>query len=427
MFQEILVLSINALLYSVLAFFYLCRYGFCFKTMPLIIWSLSAVCSIAYFLSPYRFLLHSYTEEVTLLPLLYLFTLVWISFLPLLKFDQNKMLVVEINQNLFTFLCIFLIVISLFTFYQNISYFRSNVTSLEFFVEQKEEIASGGKVEIFHGITAKVMILINYFHGIIPLFLVLSFTNLVRRNILIRSGMIFVCLNLMLFYLNNAARFSFMTDFLYLFFCFLLLHKFFSRNMQKWVKLIGAFVGVFFFAVISLITVARFGEDSGYTATIDFTLTRYAGESFPNFSADLWDVQELANGDNSFWFFKQKVQGKSKMGRDPDVLARKVHRRMHVFYTFIGDFYADFGRYNTVLFVTFLSFIIIVLTRFSFVCSISKIIVISIYSKILLLGITYMTYLNYSYEILGSLFVAFLFYIANKFSSNMQNFSKVVR
>jgi hypothetical protein len=156
-------------------------------------------------------------------------------------------------------------------------------------------------------------------------------------------------------------------------------------------------------------TLQRFGENSGFSKGLDYVLELYAGEGFCNFAGDMWNMKETANGENCFATFIYKWNGIEKAGRDYVHLESILHRRMNVFYTFIGDYYTDFGRTYTVFFVSLITMLFMKLTQCHNLISLGKIITICMWTKILVIGITYWTYLNYTFEILGSIFAALLF------------------
>lgn len=405
--QDIILLLINAGLYIALSIYYIRKLGFGFRTFPLILWAGSSVACIVYYTHPYR--THEFHDSITLVPFLYLFVLVWLSFIPLLRFDRRKIKNITISQNVFTYVSIAIIIFSLLTIYPNVSYYLTHMTSAEAYLEQYEDKLNGESIVIMSDTLGRFMRFCKYFRGITILFFVLSFTCYVKKNLYIQIGLFIAWINTVINFMNTSSRYALYTDLLYLFFLYLLFSGSFTSKVKKRVKIIGSSMAVGLIAITIIITLARFGENSGYTKTLDYTLSLYAGEAFVNFNGDMWNMPETANGENCFGAFIYKLQGKDDINRDYLHLEHLVNRRMNVFYSFIGDYYTDFGRLGTIVFVIFLNVLFVALTKPRKTISIATLILLALYAKILLVGFTYWTYLNFTYEILGSIFVAILF------------------
>lgn len=117
-------------------------------------------------------------------------------------------------------------------------------------------------------------------------------------------------------------------------------------------------------------------------------------------------------------YFIDKFNGKALPGRDYLALERVVNRRMNVFYTFIGDYYTDLGRIGTVVAVLLLTSLFSKIVRAKRSMSIGIIILFSTYVKVLLVGFTYWTYLNYSMEFVVNIVIALLFILTNNYDFN---------
>ena len=408
MAKDVLLLIVNTLFYISFAAFYLRRYGFNFKTFPLIIWAFSSIVCINYYTSPDRY--HTFSDELSFFPFLYLFVLVFISFIPLLYFDNEKIVHIGINHDLFVLLCIVIILLSLLPLIKNITYFINNMSVESAFLDQYNAIKDGETIKIMSGYSAKLMRYCSYFRGIVPIFLVVSFSRFVKRNVYIRSGLALAWMNNVINSMNLSYRFAILTDFLYIVFLYLLFEKVNSFNSKNFTKSIIVSVSVLFVFIASIMTSQRFGEESGYSKEIGYSLSLYAGESFVNFNGDLWNIGNNTYGDNCLWLIKKNLEGKKlNSERNYKRLERIVHRRMNVYYTFIGDYYVDLGVYLTFVLVVLLSIVFFVYTKTHLITSLGTFILLALYSKVLLLGFTYWTYMNFTYEIFGSLAIALLF------------------
>lgn len=284
------------------------------------------------------------------------------------------------------------------------------MTSTESYLEQYEDKMNGESIVIMSDGLARFMRYCKYFRGVVGFFFVLSFTHWVKKNLYIRWGLFIAWINLIISFLNTASRFALYTDFIFLVFLYLLLKDAFVPNIKKKIKIFSLLIGGFLFSLVLIMTIARFGENSGYTKSLDYIISLYAGESFVNFNGDMWSMPQTADGENCIGPFIHKIQGEDDINRDYQYLERLVHRRMNVYYTFIGDYYTDFGRMGTIILVVFFSWLFTILTKPHKTTSIASFILLAMYSKILLLGFTYWTYLNFTFEIIGDIIVVILFY-----------------
>lgn len=278
----------------------------------------------------------------------------------------------------------------------------------------------GESLEILTGFSNNIMRYCKYFKGIIPIFFIFSFTTFVKPNKYIQIGLFLSLMNLFLNYMNSSSRFALLTDCLLIAFLYALLYKYFQPRMRKVANIIGlSLVSILAIGVIA-ITLQRFGESSGYTKGIGYTLSLYAGESFLNFNGDMWNMSDYTNGQNCMAYFIDKINGEEAPGRDYVALESIVHRRMNVFYTFIGDYYTDLGRIGTVVLVIMLTLLFSRILKARKYISIGTIILLATYVKILLVGFTYWTYLNFSMELIVNIIIALFFII----STNVYDFNR---
>lgn len=402
--SEITCLVVNSCLYLLLSCVYIRRKGLDATTAPLLVWFVSSLASIWYFTSEWRF--HSFHDKISLVPFVYLFLLVWLSFLPLLRYDYRRIRTVNVNVSVFKGISWVVVLLSLAVFPDNAEYFVSHAFDQSFYLEQYREKMAGEYIEIFGGGKERIMRYLIYFKGLIPVFFVYSFTPFVRVGRLLKAGLLLSLLNLFLLYMNRAARFSLVTDLALLAFLYFLMRRFYGGKVRKAVSRMGMALGGLLVAGTAVITWQRFGEDSGYAKTMDYTLSLYAGESFVNFNGDMWNMKRYADGENCFAYFIDKWKGEDKAGRKYEKLERKVNRRMNVFYTFIGDYYTDFGRYWTAVIVVCLTVFLCRKMRAGTYARLGDILLLAAYVKILLMGITYWTYLNYTMELVVNIAAA---------------------
>lgn len=414
--EQLVNIIINASMYCAWAIFLIRKRGICINTYPVILWAISSVASIYYFMSEYRY--HTFINEITLIPFVYLFILVWISFRPLVNFDSQKIRRITINNTFYKIVSWCVIALSLSVFLQNCLYFANNMLSGQAFLDAYTSKMEGEQIEIFTGFSNFLMRYCKFFKGIIPIFFILSFTSFVKANMFLRIGLFLSLMNLFVNYMNTSSRFALLTDFFLLTFLYVLLYRYFHPKIKRLANIIGVSMAGGLIIGVLVITFQRFGDDSGYSKSLDYNLSLYLGESFLNFNGDMWNMQNYADGQNCMAYFIDKFNGKALPGRDYLALERVVNRRMNVFYTFIGDYYTDLGRIGTVVAVLLLTSLFSKIVRAKRSMSIGIIILFSTYVKVLLVGFTYWTYLNYSMEFVVNIVIALLFILTNNYDFN---------
>ena len=414
---EVINLIINAALYCTFAVIAIFKYKISYKTMPAIIWAISSIVSILYFTNPFRTTTVIFHDNISLIPLLYLFGLVLISFVPLLRFDDNKIYTIKINIPFFYLISSIIIALSLVPLYSNVKYFVENMFAADAFIDTYKDKMdmSSFKISFLSDFEERCMRWLKYFRGVIPILFFVSFSRIIPNNKFIIIGLGLAILNVTINFLNYSSRYALLTDMLYLLFIYLLFVKLklFKVSVEKKVRGVLIFISSILLAGIVIVTLQRFVNNSGYSKGLDYALELYAGEGFCNFAGDLWNIRGTTDGENCFGSFIAKWNGNDEIGRNYLHLETMVHRRMNVFYTFIGDYYTDFGRYFTVIFVLFVAFMCLKLTTCKKNTSFGVLIFLCVHCKILVVGITYWTYLNFSFELIGSCLTAVIFFILN--------------
>jgi len=371
----------------------------------MVLWAASSMASVYYFTSEFK--THTLHDKISLIPYLYLFFLVWIAFIPLIKLNYKIIEKVYVNSVLFKYISILIIILSVVTIVPNTKYFISHMLDPTAFLDAYEDKNRGAQ-QIVTGFAVPAMNLLKHMKGLIPLFLIMSFTTLVKVKNWIRVGLGLALINLFLHYLDTSSRYALLTDLLLIIFVFFLLYPFIKKSSRKVINVIGLFMLVLLLGGVFMITFSRIGE-SEESKYIYFNLCLYFGESFTNFNGDLWNITSFTDGNNCFKYFLNRFSDGGGAGRDIDLLEALSHRRMFVFYTFIGDFFVDFGATITAMIIIFLSWLFTTVTRMDSEISFGKLLFLCLYVKVLFVGYTYWTYLNYSMEIVFTILFGLLF------------------
>lgn len=406
--DELSLVVFNASLYCIWALYFVRKYGITIATFPMLLWAGASLANIYYFTSDLKF--HTLHDRITLIPYLYLFALVCVSFIPLIKFDYKSIRVIEVNSKLFSYVSFFFIFFSLIGFIPNLKYLLTHSIDATSFLEAYEDKASGA-LQILTGLPHHSMQIIRRMRGLIPILMMMSFTSSVKVGAWIKYGLVISQLGLFIDYLNRAERFGLITDLFMLTFLFFMLYPFINEKIRKKVTLFGGFILVVIVGSIVMITISRFGENEADNY-IWYNLSLYFGESFSNFNGDLWNMSSFTDGLNCFKYIINRFFMEGDATRNVDLLESITHRRMYVFYTFVGDFFIDFGPIGAAFIVIGSSFVFIKLTEVSSITSFSKILLICLYTKVLLMGYTYWSYLTAPLEPVVAIVLSILFNIS---------------
>lgn len=232
---------------------------------------------------------------------------------------------------------------------------------------------------------------------ITPILLMNYLTSSKKKQKWIVIGLIMGIFNPAIYMFNMGSRWVAIEDIFFFTFLFLLYRKAIPQKISHYIQII--FISVVCILVIGIIsiTVGRF-EETDYN--ISEWIYRYAGEGFVNFSTDMWYTDHTANGMHIFRTFYDDAITK---------LNNLMRLRMYVFYTYVGDFFADAGVIGCIILCILLS--IIGKKAFSHnVYKMHTIFICSMYCKIFLTGFMYIPYIN----TLPALIIASIFFLYTK-------------
>ncbi len=189
--------------------------------------------------------------------------------------------------------------------------------------------------------------------------IVLFFYFLGRKNYSrkFKSFLFFPILNSFLYNFLGASRAALFIDLANVILCFLMVQNTYSFYLQKIVKkilflLIGSIT-----SLLTIISTARYffsSKDFIADSLFDW-IAIYFGEATIRFNAQMWNIYMYMQGDNCFSFIKSLLG----LPTFTDLLERRsfwtprTNIPTHVFYTFIGDFYGDFGPLGCILILIF--------------------------------------------------------------------------
>lgn len=366
------------------------------------IWLFSAVCGYVYYNIYARFFRTDI--DVSGEALIYLFVCFVISIYPFFNIQcSDKGL--ENNYSKLKILAIFIIALNLLPFLANTLYFLTHSS-----VAEMGEKYGGDKTTI-----TGLPVMLNRYAIYLRVFTTVIFFYLLsckrKTSIFIYAGLIMAIVNPVLNNLNVGSRYAFVLETLFTLAIYLIFAPRINSETKRLVKKVGIVVIGLFGFYFAMITINRFTDSFDFQDEdpILISTSLYAGESSVNFSTMMWGSENYTDGDNCFFIFKHLAGSYPGEHRDSEMLQIKSKLPLNTFFTFIGDFYIDFGPYGAFAFISLLSLTAMYLVkqlrkRFSF-CSL---IWIAIIIKIIIAGFTYYPYMNVPFEIVYSIAVNIL-------------------
>ncbi len=311
------------------------------SSFVLMFYTFSSLCAIAYFNNPLYGLL-SESTDIALDGTLYLFVTLMIFFIPLFLFPSElKRVTVDGKRFRVVYYTIFAITVLTFVF--NVMEHKFTLHNFaEDFVDVRNDSYSESeeKTSKLAGFVAGYLGAFNYFS--IPVAMLALFVFRYKRWL----SAIFFGIALVSPIYNSlvvAGRSEIVNMMFVLGYSFLLCQNLISRRVYKGFISFMCFLGVVVFAYILFANFMRF-EDQ--TAGASFFLWKYTGESIVNFTGTLYpSIRGYTYGVSSFGFFRRLIG----LDYSSDLMGLRtfVERRTgtpgYIFYTFIGNFFRDFG------------------------------------------------------------------------------------
>jgi oligosaccharide repeat unit polymerase len=237
---------------------------------------------------------------------------------------------------------------------------------------------------------------------ITPILLMNYLSCLKKKKKWVIIGLIMGIFNPAIYMFNMGSRWVAIEDILFFIFLYLLYKKIIPSQISRYIQFIFISIGCILTIGIISITIGRF-ENTDYS--LNEWLYRYIGEGFANFSTDMWYVNHTSNGMHIFRTFYDNAITK---------LNDLMGIRMYVFYTYIGDFFADWGTIGCFLICLILGMIGKKIFSFN-TYKIYNVFVCSMYCKIFLTGFMYLPYIN----TLPALTIASIFFFLCKCNSKV--------
>ncbi|CCX66880.1 conserved domain protein [Prevotella sp. CAG:1058] len=321
-----------------------------------IIWGVYTFSSLTtiYFISGIEY---DFTNNQTIMPLIYIFVNILLTTWPFLKLDLNKVRYSEIIKNIQSMyfldkLPTILFIILLLPTFENLL-IAITMESATFDMIYNRADSSQAAEAIFTRLSFYSRYankLIDFIFYIIPilLFRELIKVKLNRRNIVFLS---FIILDILLTAYTYAARTEFVKVALCVLGCYIFFHNAMPLNRIKTLNKVLLLSISFVFCGLAIITFSRFSASSG-TYDLLTWLSLYTGEGFFRFTDLMWYKNDVVMmGDDNFPFFKNLIGLPTFTNgfQRREFWEPKLGVPNNIFYTYIGNFVADFGFIITMI------------------------------------------------------------------------------
>lgn len=368
------------------------------------------VTSIVGYLYTKTTILYEGKGPVTILAVLYLLLMFYISMQPLQKSKilTHENYIVD-STNLLKWAMYFIAICSYLPFIENIIHLitGNNISTLGENYEMRNDSISFDVRAHMSWLGARLNSITLLCKYITPIILMNYLSIDKKKNIFLIIGLLMGIFNPAICMFNMGSRWVAIEDIFFFTFLFILYRNLFSAKIRRNIHFI--FISIVCFLVIGIIsiTIGRF-EDTNYN--LSEWMYRYIGEGYYNFSSDMWYVDCASSGMHIFRDFYENAISR---------LNRLMGIRMYVFYTYVGDFFADFGIIGCMVICILLGLLGKKLSSLK-EYSIYSVFAFSMYCKIFLTGFTYIVYIN----TLPELMIGSLFFIICNISNNKKQTSK---
>lgn len=350
--SDLTIIYIDALIYILTLTYWIRKKRWNAGILILLIMTISHVGAVFYYsVLSYLGLV---VDNIKMEPFVYLFCCIFICIYPLLKNDSIRQIDVRGNVLFTKYLSIFIILITLEPFFENIKILMTqNEEYSDLYEVLRDEDTSVYEYIGFSEIALMFNRWSSYFK--LPA-TVLFFFYLSKKNKPMIIGLGMVLLHYMLLGSSLGQRGLLIIMGLMYLSCFILMSHTYNKTAIKKFLLLSSAACIPFFFFFIFITISRY--DAGNSQkTIGQWILLYVSEGPIKFNNEMYYGEHNTNGDVNLCFLKE-VFGLDThtefMERDQYYYA-KNGRRIEVFYTFVGDLISDFGTIGAIIICMFLS------------------------------------------------------------------------
>lgn len=388
-----------------------------FTTGTIIMLSYLIYAVLAYFLydNPYY---GSKYKELTLFPFIYLYGMLYIFLVPIIKYEKSYVMYLKppSNRIVKVFIGVYTIC-SLITLPNTIASLKEGLTILfldsyggtELYLTAQENATA--RVAGIAGVYGLFAIVHNIF-GDVALFVISYYLTFKNKNKYLLLLLAVVLIADLLYPLSKGGRTDFIMKIFAIIMALSIFYPYYSQQMKHTIKKVFIVMAIIISIPFMALTISRFGDRDGGTSG---GMLAYVAQAPLNFNNNALDNGGKRNGDRTINYFKQ-LAGMNPPNTIGDVRIKYSNHKMNdsVFSTYVGDFVLDFGPLAAVVIFIFLSSIFYRNIRIrKKTISFHSLIIIYFVACVAMQGGMYLFYYSFMYNlnILAIMFTYILFYI----------------
>jgi len=334
-------------------------------------------------------------SNITAEPLIYLFFSFSFVLLPIYfhdcKYYSNKKKYSFDKYTLLNSMSLLIILCTLLPFAESIIKLPQALSSSNAANLYDQQLLSSNKnVEYLSFFGRKFFLIIWRLSNIIPVLIFVQYIRGRKRQALI------LCLSLMTIWIHSMSlggRSKLVQNALYLVFSFMVFKNFFHDKDKKDIIKYGLAVISVAVLSVTVVTISRFAaKDVTAMTSIWEWVGLYAGEGTLNFDTIQWYVKNTLGGAVTFKIFVFLFTGEQVSVDQSWALGDSLGKPGNIFYTFISNFYDDFGRWGGFFFFVGMSLFVIIVYKYIAKNLLSRLTIICLWGKILMVGPIFFTY-----------------------------------
>lgn len=360
-------------------------------------------------------------KELTLFPFFYLFGMLYIFLIPILKYEKRNVMFVKTPSDFIVkaFIVIYGIC-SLVTLPNTIASLQEGLTLLfldsyggtELYRAAQENATT--RVAGVAGIYGLFAIIHNIFSDV-ALFIISYYLTTKDKNKYLLLLLAIVIITDLLYPLSKGARTDLVMKFFAIIMALSIFYPYYSQQLKYTIKKIFIVMAIVISIPFMAMTISRFGEKEGGTAG---GMLSYVAQAPLNFNNHVLDNGGIRNGDRTINLFKQ-FAGMNPPEDIDEVRYKYSNHKIDdsVFSTYVGDFVLDFGPLAAVVIFIILSSIFYRIIRIRRkTISFHSLLIVFFVACISMQGGMYLFYYSFmqNLQILAFVFIYVLFYIDSK-------------
>lgn len=287
-------------------------------------------------------------EDLKLFPFLYLYFMLLLASIPVLKYKEQEIVKIQQPSKLFlNIICTIIILASLFQIVSIISGFQvglskmlvDNSAGADLYMDTLSNYDEAGDGQI-----KNLPSIISNIFSDFSILLLFYYLTIKERSKFIVGGLIVAVLLSILSSIAVGLRGTTVILCFTALITFIGLRQFMMEKMRKKIKRIGVIILVLISLPIMLITISRFDTVSTEDDYAFYSMEWYYGQAFLNFNNYGIDANGIRYGDRTASLFKQIIWNdvpKNYLERRDKYSDMKIDESD--FYTFVGDFTLDYG------------------------------------------------------------------------------------